>query len=72
MDSNLQLIEASERGRLEVVVELLKNGADPNHQTNQMWTSLTWASNRGHLEIVVELLKTELTLTIGLTMNGQL
>ena len=57
MDNNLKLLEASKYGQLEVVVELLKNGADPNYQCNGGWTALTWASKRGHLEVVVELLE---------------
>ena len=44
MDNNLQLLEASKYGQLEVVVELLKNGADPNYQCNGGWTALTCAS----------------------------
>ena len=52
------LFFACDRGYLEVVESLLKNGADPNiKDTFYKATPITWAQSKGHKEIIVRLLK---------------
>ena len=49
--------QASHRGYLEIVQELLQAGADPNISDEDGMSPLIWASSKGHLEIVQELLR---------------
>ena len=49
-----QLIEASEKGRLDVVKYLVENGADIHAQDD---CALRWSAERGHLEVVRLLLE---------------
>ncbi|KAF1322636.1 Serine/threonine protein kinase, partial [Globisporangium splendens] len=48
---------ASKYGHVEVVSELLKNGASVDMANNNGWTSLMIASQNGHVEVLIELLK---------------
>ena len=48
---------ASDKGRLDVVRELLKAGANVNAVDEDDWTALHLASNNGHLDVVRELLR---------------
>ena len=47
------------RGYIDVVKELLANGADPNAKTNDGKTAIMVASHKGHFDIVKELQTTE-------------
>lgn len=66
------LIRACDRGFLDLVKELLKQGADPNipHDGNRLCpscnrdTGLTYAAVRGHREIVLELIKAGVDLSL--------
>ena len=49
---NNQLIEASRRGDITRVKQMIKEGANVNYDNNGRWTPLMSASDRGHLEIV--------------------
>ncbi|KAB0390919.1 hypothetical protein E2I00_014073, partial [Balaenoptera physalus] len=51
------LMIAAEQGNLEIVKELIKNGANCNLEDLDNWTALISASKEGHLHIVEELLK---------------
>ncbi|XP_054583868.1 kinase D-interacting substrate of 220 kDa isoform X1 [Eptesicus fuscus] len=51
------LMIAAEQGSLEIVKELIKNGANCNLEDLDNWTALISASKEGHLHIVDELLK---------------
>ncbi|NP_001335665.1 kinase D-interacting substrate of 220 kDa isoform 7 [Homo sapiens] len=48
---------AAEQGNLEIVKELIKNGANCNLEDLDNWTALISASKEGHVHIVEELLK---------------
>ncbi|XP_053779685.1 kinase D-interacting substrate of 220 kDa isoform X7 [Desmodus rotundus] len=50
------LMIASEQGNLEIVKELIKNGANCNLEDLDNWTALIAASKEGHVHIVGELL----------------
>nr|KAF6307998.1 kinase D interacting substrate 220 [Myotis myotis] len=51
------LMIAAEQGSLEIVKELIKNGANCNLEDLDNWTALISASKEGHLHVVEELLK---------------
>ncbi|XP_073905222.1 kinase D-interacting substrate of 220 kDa-like isoform X4 [Castor canadensis] len=51
------LMIAAEQGNLEIVKELIKNGANCNLEDLDKWTALISASKEGHIHIVEELLK---------------
>ncbi|XP_054964253.1 kinase D-interacting substrate of 220 kDa isoform X12 [Pan paniscus] len=51
------LMIAAEQGNLEIVKELIKNGANCNLEDLDNWTALISASKEGHVHIVEELLK---------------
>ncbi|XP_004582647.2 kinase D-interacting substrate of 220 kDa isoform X2 [Ochotona princeps] len=51
------LMLAAEQGNLEIVKELIKNGANCNLEDLDNWTALISASKEGHVHIVEELLK---------------
>ncbi|KAM8776210.1 kinase D-interacting substrate of 220 kDa isoform 2-T2 [Rhynchonycteris naso] len=51
------LMIAAEQGSLEIVKELIKNGANCNLEDLDNWTALISASKEGHVHIVEELLK---------------
>nr|XP_038967543.1 kinase D-interacting substrate of 220 kDa isoform X12 [Rattus norvegicus] len=51
------LMLAAEQGNVEIVKELLKNGANCNLEDLDNWTALISASKEGHIHIVEELLK---------------
>ena len=52
---NYRLLKAIEKGNLELVKELLEQGAEINARDKYGWTALHFASLYGHLEIVKEL-----------------
>ncbi|XP_051832039.1 kinase D-interacting substrate of 220 kDa isoform X3 [Antechinus flavipes] len=56
------LMVAAENGNLEIVKELLKNGANCNLEDVDNWTALISAAKEGHLAIVKELLKCNVNL----------
>uniref|UniRef100_A0A673V594 Kinase D interacting substrate 220 n=1 Tax=Suricata suricatta TaxID=37032 RepID=A0A673V594_SURSU len=51
------LMIAAEQGSLEIVKELIKNGANCDLEDLDNWTALISASKEGHMHIVEELLK---------------
>ena len=51
------LIRAAEDGRLDLVRNLLKAGANPNAKSDGDVTVLMWAAARGHVEVVKVLLE---------------
>ncbi|XP_047377926.1 kinase D-interacting substrate of 220 kDa isoform X9 [Sciurus carolinensis] len=51
------LMIAAQQGSLEIVKELIKNGANCNLEDLDNWTALISASKEGHIHIVEELLK---------------
>ncbi|XP_036904574.1 kinase D-interacting substrate of 220 kDa isoform X3 [Sturnira hondurensis] len=51
------LMIAAEQGSLEMVKELIKNGANCNLEDLDNWTALISASKEGHVHIVEELLR---------------
>ena len=54
---NNQLLEASEKGDINMVKQLIREGADVNNANNYGYTPLMWANTRGHLEIVKYLME---------------
>ena len=50
------MIRAAEDGRLELVQNLLRAGANPNAKSEGDVTALMWAAARGHVEVVKALL----------------
>ena len=54
--SNLDMIEASKQGNIEIVKALLKEGADVNIVDDTGRSSLIYAAENGHIEIVTFLL----------------
>ena len=50
-------MSASEKGRVEVVKELLENGAEVNAKNNEGGTALILASRYDHVGVVKELLQ---------------
>lgn len=56
-DEPTPLMEASERGNLEIVKLLLKNGAPVNERNSLDETALYFASRGGYVEIVKELIQ---------------
>jgi len=65
-DSNgwTKLYTAASKGRLEVVKELFKSGANINNQDSHGQTVLHKASSNGHLDIVKELIKFGININI--------
>jgi len=57
IDNWTALRTASRINHVEVVRELIKSGADVNHETGNNWTALENASHNNHIEIVRELIK---------------
>ncbi|XP_054425900.1 kinase D-interacting substrate of 220 kDa isoform X3 [Pteronotus mesoamericanus] len=51
------LMVAAEQGSLEIVKELIKNGANCNLEDLDNWTALISASKEGHVHVVEELLR---------------
>lgn len=51
-DQNEALMEATRKGDLAQVQDLLEKGADVNTRDEYGWTPLTLAAEKGHLEIV--------------------
>ncbi|XP_045700643.1 kinase D-interacting substrate of 220 kDa isoform X4 [Phyllostomus hastatus] len=51
------LMIAAEQGSLEIVKELIKNGANCNLEDLDNWTALISASKEGHVHVVEELLR---------------
>nr|XP_044993551.1 kinase D-interacting substrate of 220 kDa isoform X3 [Jaculus jaculus] len=51
------LMIAAEQGNLEIVKELIKNGANCTLEDLDNWTALISASKEGHIHVVEELLK---------------
>ncbi|XP_028373172.1 kinase D-interacting substrate of 220 kDa isoform X1 [Phyllostomus discolor] len=51
------LMIAAEQGSLEIVKELVKNGANCNLEDLDNWTALISASKEGHVHVVEELLR---------------
>ncbi|XP_036604221.1 kinase D-interacting substrate of 220 kDa isoform X5 [Trichosurus vulpecula] len=56
------LMLAAENGNLEIVKELIKNGANCNLEDVDNWTALISAAKEGHVAIVKELLKCNVSL----------
>ncbi|XP_027696113.1 kinase D-interacting substrate of 220 kDa isoform X3 [Vombatus ursinus] len=56
------LMLAAENGNLEIVKELLKNGANCNLEDVDNWTALISAAKEGHIAVVKELLKCNVNL----------
>ncbi|XP_068920896.1 kinase D-interacting substrate of 220 kDa isoform X3 [Petaurus breviceps papuanus] len=56
------LMLAAESGNLEIVKELLKNGANCNLEDVDNWTALISAAKEGHVTVVKELLKCNVNL----------
>ncbi|XP_072490381.1 kinase D-interacting substrate of 220 kDa isoform X4 [Notamacropus eugenii] len=56
------LMLAAENGNLEIVKELLKNGANCNLEDVDNWTALISAAKEGHVAVVKELLKCNVNL----------
>ena len=55
MDFGYDLINACKSGSIELINQLIENGADVNTKDDNGWTPLHWAAFRGH-EGVVKLL----------------
>ena len=64
------LIRAAEDGRLDLVRNLLKAGANPNTKSEGDFTVLMWAAARGHVEVVKALLESGADLH-ALTRRGR-
>jgi ankyrin repeat protein len=57
-EANERLIEESSNGNMEIVLELLKKGADPNEKDYTNWmTSLMYMTHKGNIKVVRELIK---------------
>lgn len=53
---NIALIEASRKGDIHLVIELIQDGADINYQDSRGWNSYLAASSEGRFK-VMKLLK---------------
>lgn len=63
-DSSTPIIIAANQGHLEIVQELISNGALVNEKTNWGLTAISLAANKGQLDIVNELIKSEADINV--------
>ena len=57
IDGSTALHRAGVEGHIEVVLTLVKSGADLNLQDKKGYTALHWAARKGHNSVVSTLLK---------------